>query len=178
MKTLPFFSTILLLGATTLLLAKVNTDYDHAADWSRYHSFSWIKVQAEDPLWNDRISAAVNSELAAKGWQMVPSGGDASVSAYGSTHNQKTLQTWYDGFGGGWGWRRGWIGGGPDLATTTVENTAVGTLMVDIFDTQTKKLIWRGSSSDTLSGKPEKNEEKLRKSVADMFKNFPPKSRD
>ena len=62
MKTLRFISTIFILGATTLLLARVSTDYDHAADWSRYRSFSWIKVQAEDPLWNDRISAAVNGE--------------------------------------------------------------------------------------------------------------------
>jgi hypothetical protein len=175
MKNLHLVSTILALGTVSLLVARVNTDFDHAADWGRYHTYSWITVQAEDPLWNDRIKGAVNSELSAKGWQMVPSGGDASVSAYGSTHNQKSVQTWYDGFGGGWGWRRGW--GGPDLATTTVENTPVGSLTVDIFDTQTKKLLWRGSTSETLSGKPEKNEDKLRKNVADMFKNFPPKSR-
>src|SRR5262249_22500828 len=104
-----------------------------------------------------------------KGWQQVSSGGDASVSAFGATHNEQTLQTFYDGFGGGWFWR-----GFDTTATTTVENTPVGTLMVDIFDTKTKKLIWRGSASDTLSSKPEKNENKLEKSVDDMFKHFPP----
>jgi hypothetical protein len=35
-------------------------------------------------------------------------------------------------------------------------------------------LIWRGSSSETLSEKPEKNEKKLEKAVEDMFKKFPP----
>ena len=137
MKKFLFLPAILALGATTLLVAKVTTDFDHAADWSRYHTYSWIKVQAEDPLWNDRISAAVNAELQAKGWQMTPGGGDASVSAYGFTHTERSYQTWYDGFGGGWGWRRGWLGG-PDLATTTVEDTPVGTLVVDIFDSQSK----------------------------------------
>lgn len=35
------------------------------------------------------------------------------------------------GMGGGWGWRRGW-GGGMGDSTTTVENTPVGTLVVDV----------------------------------------------
>jgi Domain of unknown function (DUF4136) len=94
----------------------------------------------------------------------VDSGGDAAVSAFGATHNQQTLQTFYDGFGGGWFWR-GF--GGPDLATTTVQNTPVGTLVVDIFDA-------RGNSEKTLSDKPDKNEKKLEESVQAMFKHFPP----
>lgn len=153
-----------------LALASVKTDYSHSADFGQYRTFSWLKVEAGNPLWTDRITRDVNSALSAKGWQEVSSGGDASVSAFGATHNEQTLQTFYDGFGGGWFWR----GFGDGLATTTVENTPVGTLVVDIFDTKTKKLIWRGSSSDTLSSKPEKNEGKLEKSVDDMFKHFPP----
>ncbi|MBV8831369.1 MAG: DUF4136 domain-containing protein [Acidobacteriaceae bacterium] len=132
-----------------------------------------IKVQAQDPLWNDRIQRAVDSDLSAKGWQKVESGGDASVAAYGSTRSQQVMQTWYDGFGGGWRWR----GFGDGLATTTTENIPVGTLTVDIFDSQSKKLIWRGSSSATLSNNPEKNEKKLDKDVADIFKKFPPQSK-
>jgi len=43
-----------------------------------------------------------------------------------------------------------------------------------MFDAQTKKLIWRGTASDVLSDKPEKNEKKLLKATEDMFKHFPP----
>jgi hypothetical protein len=57
---------------------------------------------------------------------------------------------------------------------TTVENTPVGTLVVDVFDGNSKKLIWRGTATDTLSSKPESNEKKLEHSVTDMFKKFPP----
>lgn len=157
-----------------LLLAEVKTDYDHHADFARYHTYSWIKVQAQDPLWNDRIKSAVDSQLTAKGWQLVPTGGDAAVSAYGSTHNQQSLETMYDGFGGGWRWR-GF--GGMGMSTTEPINTEVGSLSVDIFDANTKQLIWRGNSTATLSGKPEKNEKKMDKDVADMFKKFPPPSK-
>jgi hypothetical protein len=37
------------------------------------------------------------------------------------------------------------------------------------------QLIWKASSSATLTGNPDKNEKKLDKDVHDMFKHFPPK---
>ncbi len=154
-------------------MADVKTDYDHHADFGRYHTYSWIKVDAQDSLWADRIKQDIDGQLQAKGWTLSPSGGDVDVAAYGSTKNQRSTETFYDGLGGGWGWR-GWGMGGEGIATTTVQNTPVGTLNVDLFDGQTKKLIWRGSASDTLSSKAEKNDKKLESAVTDMFKKFPP----
>ena len=160
----------LLAGSLVVLAAKVVTDYNHSTDFSQYRTYSWLKVEAGDPLWPDRIMAAVDSQLAAKGLTKAPIG-DASIAAFGSTHIQPRLETFYDNFGGGWYWR-GW---GEGMATTTVENIAIGTLVVDMFDTPTKKLIWRGTATDALSDKPEKNEKKLEKAVEEMFKHFPPK---
>jgi uncharacterized protein DUF4136 len=168
------FCALLALAPTCLLLAKVMTDYDHQADFSRYHTYSWIKVQAQDSLWDARIKRAIDSQLSEKGWQQVPSGGDADLTAIGSTHNRQSMETVYNGFGGGWRWRRF---GNTGMATTTVQNIPVGRLMVDIFDGNSKQLVWRGISSDTLAGNPEKNEKKLRKNVAEMFKKFPPPSK-
>src|SRR5712675_845215 len=130
---------------------QVKTDYDHSANFEQYKTYSWEKVQTQDQLLVDRIKAAVNGALAAKGWTQVQSGADVSAVAIETTQNQQTLNTFYDGFGGGWRW------GGFGDATTTVDNYKVGTLVLDMFDTQTKKLIWRGSSSDTLSDKTDKN---------------------
>jgi hypothetical protein len=159
--------------SATWLFANTMIDYDHSANFSKYHTYSWTSVNVQEPLWKDRVSMAIDGQLSAKGWQKVDSGGDASIVAVGSTRTEQTFETWYDGgFGGGW-FHRGWWGG-PGLATTTVERTPVGTLHVDIFDGQSKKVIWHGSSTDTLTGNPEKNEKKLDKAVADLFKKFPP----
>ena len=110
----------------------------------------------------------MNASLSAKGWTEVPSGGDAAVVAIETTQNQQSLDTFYNGFGGGWRW------GGLGNATTTVETYKVGTLVVDIFDANNKKLIWRGSARDPLSNNSDKNIKELDKGVSKMFNHFPP----
>jgi hypothetical protein len=164
---------IALLIATASFAEQVKTDYDHSADFSQYKTYSWEKVQTQDPLWVDRIKDAVNAALVAKGWTQVQSGGQVAIVAMEMTKNQQTVNTFYDGFGGGWGWRR-FGGGGFGEATTTTDNYKVGTLVVDLFDANRKNLIWRGSASDTLSDKSEKNIKNLDKGVQKMFGHFPP----
>jgi Domain of unknown function (DUF4136) len=154
---------------------QVKTDYDRSANFAKYKTYSWEQVKTKDPLDVDRIKTAVNASLAAKGWTQVVSGGEVSIIAMEMTHDQQTLNTFYDGLGGGWGWRR-FGGGGFGEATTTTETYKVGTVVVDLFDTQTKQLIWRGASSDTLSNNSDKNIKNLDKGVEKMFKNFPPGS--
>ena len=77
---------------------------------------------------------------------------------------------------GGYGWR-GWGGaGGMGSATTTTSEYTVGTLVVDIFDAKSKALMFRGTATDELSDKAEKNAKKLAKASDKMFKEFPPGS--
>src|ERR1700731_3020787 len=129
-KTFALFG-LLFCSSLSLLAVSISTDYDHSANFSQYKTYSWLKVQAADSLWADRIQQDVDKQLAAKGWTKVESNGNATVTAFQSTHDQQTLQTFYDGFGGGWRWR-GF--GGTGLSTTTTEVTKVGNVVVDVFD--------------------------------------------
>jgi hypothetical protein len=163
----------LLTFVVVALAEDVSVDYDRHADFGRYHTYSWMGTQAGNSLWRDRIIAAVDSQLAAKGWKRVGSGGDAAVSAFGMVTEKDTIETYYTGYPG-WGWR-GWVGIGN--ATTTVIPEKVGNLTVDVFDAGTKQLIWRGTASEAVSSKPEKNEKRLEEAVDKMFKRFPPESK-
>jgi hypothetical protein len=164
---------MMLLFAGKLSAGDVKTDYDRNANFGQYKTYSWQQVKTKNLLDVDRIKSSVNAALAAKGWTQVDSGGDVSVVAMEITRNQQTLNTFYDGFGGGWRWR-GF--GGMGEATTTAETYKVGTLIIDLFDAKTKELVWRGSSSDTLSNNSSKNIKNMDKDVEKMFKNFSPGS--
>src|SRR5277367_1203901 len=114
---------VMFVFAGKLSASQVKIDYDRSADFGQYKTYSWEQVKTQDPLNVERIKNAVNADLAAKGWTMVDSGGDVSIVAMEITHNQQTLNTFYDSFGGGWGWRRFGGGGfgGLGEATTTTE---------------------------------------------------------
>jgi hypothetical protein len=148
---------------------KVETDYDHSVDFSRYHTYSWGHVYCPDPLFEQRVRNAVDQELQHKGWQQVPVGGDVTVTAVAAKKHQPEYTTFYTGLGPHWRWR-GW---GTGMATTTVEEVPIGTLIIDIYDSSTEDLVWRGEARDQLSDKPEKDAKKLEKAVAKMFDKFP-----
>jgi hypothetical protein len=131
-------------------------------------ALAWEKVQTSDPLWQSRVKEAVDQALQSKGWQKADSGADVALMAVGSTRNQQEYNTFYNGLGG-WRW------GGFGETTTTVDSYKIGTLVLDMYDSRNKQLIWRGTASDTLSNKPDKDEKKLDKTVDKMLKSFPPK---
>jgi hypothetical protein len=168
-KSLTF---IILSFAAGAFAQEIKTDYDRKADFSLYKTFSFEKVETKDPLWVDRITAAISGELTARGMTQDASNGDMAIIAIGMTTDRQTLDTFYTSFQGGWGWR--W-GSGYGNATTTTEPYTVGTLVVDLFDRKTKALLWRGSADNTLSNSSTKNIKAFNKSVDKLFKGFPPK---
>jgi uncharacterized protein YdeI (BOF family) len=170
----------LALASTAAFAQDVKTDFDKAANFAAIKTFQ-AKIATS---WNNEISEKrvldeITQALTEKGWKSVDANPDALVLLHGATEKQKSLNTFYSGTGGygGYGYR-GWGGmGGMGTATTTTSEYLVGTLVVDIFDAKTKGLMFRGTATDELSDKPEKNQKKLQKASDKMFKDFPPGSK-
>jgi Domain of unknown function (DUF4136) len=170
-NTLMLSIAMIMLMTIPSVAQQVKTDYDRNANFNQYKTYSWSSVKTKDTLLVDRIKSAVNSALTAKGLTQIDSGGDLSIVAMEITKERQTLNTFYDGGFGGWRW------GGFGNATTTTDTYKVGTLVVDLFDTQSKELAFRGSSSDTLSSNSDKDIKNLNKGVEKMFKHFPPEAK-
>ena len=159
----------------------VKVDFDKDANFGALKTFT-VKLGTSwnNPLSEKRVIAEIQQGLTEKGW--VPTDeakADAIVVLHGATEKQKSLNTFYSGGYGGYGWRGGWGGAGMGgTATTTVDEYTVGTLVVDIFNAKTKQLVYRGTATDELSNKPEKNAKKLAKASDKLFKDFPPGSKD
>jgi len=158
---------------------EVHRDFDDKVDFRSFHTFCFTQVHASNQLVEGRLRDAVSSELVAKGWQPASGQCDVSVAAIGYVKSRQEYNTFYSGMGPGWGWggRWGWGGWGGSPAITTVNNIPVGTLSIDLYETQNKSLVWRGTSKQELSDDPEKNADKLKKAVHKIFDKFPPKSK-
>jgi hypothetical protein len=166
-------SSILRVSALTTLLAlvaatpawaqKVNADWDKAANFASYKSYKWSTGRVPEgtsPLMIQRIESAVESELASIGLVKVEKDPDVLVAFQGATKEDVSLQSW--------GYSPRWGGGQVD-----VNRVLVGTLLIDLIDAKTDKLVFRATASDTVSDNPQKNEKKIQKAVEKMFEKYP-----
>ena len=169
LKTIALSFSLMMLVATIAVAQKITTESAPGTNFESYKTFMWIKQpNVSDPILKQRIVDDVNAQLQAKGFRQVNEGADLGVAAHMATQKEKTLNTFYDGFGGGWRW-----GGGFGTATTTVSTYEEGTLVVDLFDAKTKNAVWRGTATQGVSSTPEKQSKNIDKAVEKRFAKFP-----
>jgi hypothetical protein len=147
----------------------VRTDHDRSAEFYKYKTFMWTnEPQPANPFMKEWIINAVNAELQAKGLCLVTSNADLAVSATTATSDNHGSETFYAGLAGGWSWYHYWTP--AEQSITVVEPLEVGTLVVEVSDTQTQRVVWWGTRTETVSN----SVKHLNKAVEKMFMNFPP----
>lgn len=160
------FGLSLMLFTINAFGQKVTTDSAPNVDFTKFHTYSWgTGTPAEDPITGQKIVAAIDAQLAAKGLTKVENDGDLLVMYHVATDQQKTLN--WQGMGG-----FGRFGG---MGSAQVDTVITGQLKVDLADSKAKQFIWRGTATDTISSDPQKLAKKINKAVTKMFQNYPPK---
>lgn len=162
----------LLLAAHMLTAQDVRTNAMPGVDFSKYHTYKWVAVEgASHPnqIVDAEIKQSIDAQLTAKG--LTKATGD-KADLYVGYQTAVDQQKQWNAYGEG----GRWLGGG--MATATSSTISVGTLVVDLYDPATKQLVWSGQATKTLdpSNNQQKNEKNLDKSMAKLFKNYPPKS--
>jgi hypothetical protein len=147
----------------------VYVDYNHDVDFMKFKTYAWGQGAnpnaIQDSILLQNAQQEINSQLTLKGLQVVQESQHPDLIVVTSSGLKQ--QTSYNAWGtGGWAW-------GMGMASVTPETTDVGTLVVDIYDANGKKMIWRGISQGTLSRKGSKNEKEMNKAVEKMFKQYP-----
>jgi Domain of unknown function (DUF4136) len=160
---LPFLSV-------SIIAEKITVDYDKKASLSSPKTYCWKKgTPASSPSINQRVIESIDKQLLMKGFLKVDAANNPDLAV--AYHAAVDLETQLNTTDTGWtGW--GYYGGGT--STTRVEKIPAGTLVVDVGEAKSKKLLWRGTATDTVSDKPEKVEKKINDVVEKMFKKFPP----
>jgi hypothetical protein len=177
-RSIAITTLALALALSPVLAMDIKTDHDPNYDFSRIHTFyAKIGTSWGNPISEKNVLTTVENYIVGLGWAKAAdeASADAEAIIHGSSQQKQDLQTFYSGYSG-WGYG-GWGGMGMGTATTTTYNYTEGTLLIDIFDAKAKELIYRGSATDQLSGKQEKNQQKLNKALNKLFYDFPPKSK-
>jgi hypothetical protein len=166
----------------------VTSDYDKTVDFTTYKTFTYYGwAENSDKVLTDfdkeRLETAFGNEFSNRGWTINQSNGDAVVSLYIVVDQKTSYSSYTDhydngmyggmyasryGYGNGYG-----MGMGNSTTTTTQNDYEVGTLIVDVFDAETKKQIWQGIGTQTISENKKNREQNINAAVAKIMAAFP-----
>lgn len=154
---------------------KISSDYDRQADFAKFKtyqlSYGTQNLQIQQ-LNRDRIIAAVEKELAAKGFTKSDNADlivDVNIAG-------KEVQTATATTNGGYGYR-GWrYGGGYTTTQINYDQHIEGSMVITLVDSSTKNIVWQGTGTKTLleNVSAEKREKNINYAVQQILKNYPP----
>ena len=182
-----FFTRGALLGLAglTLLLAacapRIYTEQDQDAKLAGYHRFAWATPPAgpvRDPILDSqileaRVHKAVTTDLASRGYEEVAPDANPDFLVTYHTSAKQTIQSSGPSFSFGFvdAFPRGFgaVGFpvGPD-----VQSRDEGTLMLDVLDGQSKRLVWRGWTTELLN-QDNYSDKSVQDAVKAIFDKFP-----
>lgn len=165
---------------------QVTTDYSPATSFSQFTTFALVSspdTAAAQQLLDQRVRNAVQAQLTTKGLTPADRQNADLYVGYGmvdKTHRQ--VYTYNDGWGwgGGWGWRYyRWGVAWPMTVQRRVETYTDGTVVVNLVDAKTKKVVWEGEVPDVVNlpvDNPVRATKEVDAAVTKLFTKYPPQS--
>jgi hypothetical protein len=178
MKRAALIGTVLAMAAISGSCAYVRTtvDFDETVDFEAYDSYTWFNMASSPELGrpstgaNDiveaRIRRSVNREFERRGLSSgTPEEVDLLVTYHLALSQRVVL------YSGGWGHPyRGWWGWGSSYGSARAYTE--GTLVVDVVDRSSRRLVWRGIAEGAIT-RPNPSEEHIAKVVSKLMTGFP-----
>jgi len=175
-------------GAALVTLAgcasSVSTDYNPSVGLSELRTYALVtpKDSTSHQLVDDRIRAAVISQLAAKGMKETDRDHADVLVGYGVVDRTRVEDYATDwGWGPGFGWRY-YRWGVPWPLSTQVEELQTytdGTVVLTMVDAKTHRVVWQGQEADVLSlpvSNPRRADMDIHHAVARILGKFPPRT--
>jgi len=171
MKNLLSCAVAIFLIAGTASGQRVQTDFDPSFDFQRTKTFSWQSggglsdaVRPANDLIDARVRRAVTRELGAQGIVQAHKDPGILVTYRVSRRDRVDVDT-FD-YRVGPRWRAGW-------SEVMVTNYTEGTLVLDLIDAKSNRLVWRAYCTGVVDGL-EQAGRKIDKAAKKAFKAYPP----
>lgn len=167
---------------------KVYSDYDKTYDFTQvktaqYYGWADHTDKILPSFDKDRIEKAFGAEFKSRGITFTESEDSDIIVSLHIVTEQKTETTATTtgtggyGYGGYYGYGPGY-GYGTGYSTTTYStyDYTVGTLLVSVYDTKTKTLVWESAGQGTIEENPEKRDASIKYAVKAIMYKYPVKA--
>jgi hypothetical protein len=170
----------LLVGVAASVWAKVISDHDENVDFSAFTTYAWLSregsADAELPEHlRIRLQRVTEEVLAEKGFEPSPAPPQTDLLLTYYLGLEKELRIDWVVYGASSPWGYGsW--GGYDYGYAQAREYSEGTLVLDIVDARTRKLVWTGRLEKTIrSANPPGDQ--VERTVKKLLADFPPKTK-
>jgi len=176
-KTAGMFLVSLIL-CSVVQAQKTSAAFDEKVDFSNYKTFTFDKDGARNPFVNTLIREAVERELTSRGLTKVDNDPDLKVSYLAATVPNLQVQNvpFYHVVNPAYS---GMVGS----STMNMWDVTTGTLVIDLWDRKSDRVVFRGTITDVLQRAPSADVQAdakivakpINKGVAKIFKKYPVK---
>jgi hypothetical protein len=159
---------------------KTSAAFDENIDFSQYKTFAFDKEGARNPYVNMLIVAAVERELTSRGLTKVNIDPDLKVVYLAATVPNLQVQNvpFYHVVNPAYS---GMVGS----ATMNMWDVTTGTLVIDLFDRKSDRVVFRGTITDVLQRAPSADlkadakivSKPINKGISKIFKKYPVKGK-
>jgi Domain of unknown function (DUF4136) len=174
-------SVIVLVGVlfcTVVQAQKTSAAFDKNVDFSKYKTFAFDKAGARNPFVNMMIVEAIERELTNRGLTKVDTDPDLRVVYLAATgpNLQVASVPFYQVVNPAYS---GMVGS----AAMAMWDVTTGTLVIDLFDRKTDRVVFRGTINEVLQRAPSADlqadaktvSKPVNKGIAKIFKKYPVK---
>ena len=159
------------LGLTSCSPFNVKSDYAETANFNAYKTY---KLRIDDLKLNDidkdRVLNEVSRQLQTKGLS-VSDNPDLIVNVKANHKKIQDVQSTQLYGMYGWGGPFGW---GVGVNRTWTSNYTQGSLIIDLIDAKTQKLVWQGVGSGISVDSPKQKQKQIPEIVSEIMANYPP----
>jgi hypothetical protein len=168
------------LFCTVVQAQKTSAAHYEKVDFSNYKTFAFDKAGARNPFVNMMIVEAIERELTSRGLTKVDTDPDLRVVYLAATgpHLQVANVPFYHIVNPAYS-------GIVFSATSQMWDVTTGTLVIDLFDRKTDRVVFRGTVNEVLQRAPSADlqadaksvSKPVNKGIAKIFKKYPVKSK-
>ena len=173
MKLASVVAALVVAGCATM---NVSSHVQNGLDIGNYRTYDWGPADAlptgdprldKDPFFKDHVQGAVEKAMAARGFDWATTGSPDLRIHYHANISERIDVDRLDV-------NRGYCAG--EGCTPATRHYEAGTLVIDVIDVRTNKLIWRGWAQNSVKRMLENQDtmaEQIDEAVSRMFAQFP-----
>ena len=157
----------------------IQTQHDNDVNFAAYHSYAWVPDDATraNPVFKNNpelpgmIGAAVDRQLAAKGFEKVPVDAADFLLAMSASVQDVTVISKHRYQGWSHGYNRSAL---DNISTATqLDKMTEGTLILEVIDTASEGVVWQSHGAGVITRRDDL-EKTVEAAVTRMLATFPP----